>query len=477
MKIVYSNGNEKLHLNVVNLYEEIAERLAKEDCTEPINVSVLDEECETHEIMYRISLRSDTRFIVELSNTMPDAFLPTNISPVFLTCVNPATNAYKFYKLEKVGEKVRATYGRMGTKKGDLFGERTFDYPLSMFWVKYQEKLSKGYVDRTELYMNKDKDESKNESPVAVSKKTEGPAETLFGKLAALAKRAVAKAEVKVPITPAIIKESKRLLDEMRGADDVKSFNDALLELVAILQRPVRTGDGSGVARLLAKGKQDFAGIIEREDDLIQAMEGSVIGRPARRKSEDSFKEYGIEVFVATEKQKEQVMKKLSPALQGKVKEIYRVIPKQQKEVFDRYLKTHNIKTVKQFWHGSRNQNWLSIIMNSLKLNPDAIITGKMFGKGIYFAPSSAKSWNYTSYRGTSWANGSSDVAYMGLYATAYGKPYDVHTWGSSSDYKSMVKSNNADCLYAHKGNMLRNDEIVFYNEDAILLNYVVEFE
>ena len=71
----------------------------------------------------------------------------------------------------------------------------------------------------------------------------------------------------------------------------------------------------------------------------------------------------------------------------------------------------------------SRNQNWTSIIINSLKLNPDAIITGKMFGNGVYFAPSSMKNWNYTSYRGTSWANGDADVAFMGLYATAYGTP------------------------------------------------------
>ena len=59
---------------------------------------------------------------------------------------------------------------------------------------------------------------------------------------------------------------------------------------------------------------------------------------------------------------------------------MYRVIPHAQQNAFNEYLRTHKIKKVKQLWHGSRNQNWLSIMVNSLKLRPDAIITGKMFG-------------------------------------------------------------------------------------------------
>lgn len=481
MKIIYAKGNSQKVRVVSNLYEEVAKLLAEEDCSRPIEVSVADAECLSHKIVYRISLRSGTRFIAELQNSMPDTFLPTSISPVFLTCVNPATNAYKFYKLERINSKVRATYGRMGVKKGELFGERTYDYPLSMFWIKYQEKLSKGYVDRTNLYLNTE-DEGKDTTGCnADYRRTDsrkgGPAEVLFGKLMALAEKAVQKAEVKVPLTPAIIKESKRLLGEMRKANDVESFNNILLELIAILQRPVRTRDGTGVKRLLASSKTEFASIIQREDDLIQAMEGSLMGSTVINASAGSFENYDIEVFIATEKQKKQVLKKLNPSLQGKVKEIYRVIPQKQKEAFDNYLKTHDIKTVKQFWHGSRNQNWFSIIKNSLKLNPDAIITGKMFGNGIYFAPKSEKSWNYTSYRGTSWAGGTDDVAYMGLYATAYGTPHDVHTWSVNADYKKMTESSGGDCLHAHAGSSLLNDEIIFYTEEAVLLNYIVEFE
>ena len=95
----------------------------------------------------------------------------------------------------------------------------------------------------------------------------------------------------------------------------------------------------------------------------------------------------------------------------------------------------------------------------------------------LYFAPSAAKSWNYTSYRGTYWAGGNADVAYMGLYAVAYGTPYDTDSWSSSLDYKAAVKHAGKDCLHAHAGSALRNDEIVFYDEAAMVLNYIVEFE
>ncbi|MFR5032015.1 MAG: hypothetical protein ACLUCI_11925 [Blautia hansenii] len=477
MKVFYYNGKSKCEKAVNNLYHDVAVLLAEESVTQPVTVEITDCTNPNQFLKYRISLRSGTRFIVELDNTMPDCYLPTHIKPVFLTCVKPENNAYKFYKLEQLGHQVRATYGRMGVRKGELFGERNFDYPLSMFWIKYFEKLSKGYVDRTDLYLSDEKDIATEQNDRTIVMETDSNRE-LFCKLKQFAISAVKQAEVQVPITAAILKHSEGILDKMRKEQEVTLFNNYLLELLSILQRPVKTGDGSGVRNLMAKDKTDFLSIIEREDDLIQAMKGSYYGNKSSNSTTTrSFSDYGIEVYEANEEQKKEVMRKLNDTLKGKVSKIYRVIPVEQKKRFDAYLKQNNIRKVKQFWHGSRNQNWTSIIINSLKLNPDAIITGKMFGNGVYFAPSSMKSWNYTSYRGTSWANGDADVAFMGLYATAYGTPKDVDIWDATTDYKKMVQAAKANCLHAHKGISLQNDEIIFYHEDAMLLNYIVEFK
>ena len=42
---------------------------------------------------------------------------------------------------------------------------------------------------------------------------------------------------------------------------------------------------------------------------------------------------------------------------------------------------------------------------------------------------------------------------------------------------QTYLKSIGKNCVHAHAGTQLYNDEIVFYDEAAILLNYIVEFD
>ncbi len=473
MKIIYKNNMGVTEMEVSNLYKDISTVLSQEDVSDgarQIEVEVPG----VGTVIYRVTLRSGTPFIVELSNTLPNDFLDDNLKPCYLTCVIPEKNSYKFYKLTPTDSDVVAEYGRMGTRRGEVFGIRSFRYPKEMFWIKYAEKISKGYVDRSDVYLADNEKAEKN-----LEKKTghiNKVSAELFQKLKKFSKKAVKDAYVNVPITKAILDASNKILKQMYTAQSLEEFNNYVLEIVSLLQRPVQTGDGTGVMRLLAKSAAEYNQIIQRESDLIQAMEGMYYGSSSVSSDKD-FSEYGVEVYLATDRQKKQVMNQLSDSLKGKVKNIYRVIPKEQQKRFDDYLKEHNIKKVKQLWHGSRNQNWMSIILNSLQLNPDAIITGKMFGSGIYFAPSSMKSWNYTSYHGTSWARGNSDTAFMGLYAVAYGKPLDTDTWSGTTDYRALTVNGGYDCLHAHKGSALLNDEIIFYNESSMVLNYIVEFQ
>jgi poly [ADP-ribose] polymerase len=119
-------------------------------------------------------------------------------------------------------------------------------------------------------------------------------------------------------------------------------------------------------------------------------------------------------------------------------------------------------------------------VNSGLVLRPtNAFITGKMFGYGIYFATKARKSIGYTSLRGSYWANGSSNSAFMGLYEVAYGTPYNVHSFDSKYydfNYEKLQQAcKGANCLHAHAGKMLQNDEIIVYQQPQTTIKYLVE--
>ena len=170
MKIIYTNRVGERTEDVSSLYRDVAKMLSEETMDGNV-VKVCEAEQPCHRLVYNIGRRSGTRFITELENTMPDEYLDKDVKDRFLTCVDPEKNAYKFYKLSSMGDMFRASYGRMGQMKGQLFGERSYDYPLSMFWIKYYEKLSKGYVDRSDVYMDESDKSSQKQAETGKAEK------------------------------------------------------------------------------------------------------------------------------------------------------------------------------------------------------------------------------------------------------------------------------------------------------------------
>lgn len=437
----------------------------------------------TYSACFQLINKGGTFFIRQEFSDIPyvdNVTLPT----VYLVMVNPEYNNYKFYQLEDAGTQVLATYGRIGATSNEMFGERTHYYPKNMYYVKLMEKLAKGYKDMTDVYITKDKQEQS--CPVASEEKSVEPKNTasitLYNLLLKYARHIVQESCISSKVTNAMVTATSELLQQLYAIDvgDIndpevavhatEEFNQILLQLLCYSPRRV-----ANVEDLLAASPSDFAEILAREDNLLQAMRVLVNkNNAAVCTKQNDFERYKIKVHYATDKQKSEVLGHLNDSLKPKVKNVYRVIHPEHKARFNQYLKNNNIKKVKQLWHGSRNENWLSIIDNGLLLNPNAVITGKMFGNGIYFAPSAQKSWGYTSAYNSRWANGSSDTCFMGLYAVAYGTPLNVNS--AYSYTQNYLKTQNANCVHAHAGPHLLNDEIVFYDESAILLNYIVEF-
>lgn len=290
-------------------------------------------------------------------------------------------------------------------------------------------------------------------------------AHALYEKLLRHAKHMIEKTCVSVMITEGMIIESKRLLRLLYETKNIEDFNKVLKELLSVCPRKVWK-----VEELLASSSDQIPEVIQREEDLVMAMQ-VVNGNQKKDLSFNAFDRYDISVSIPSEEKRQKVLELLAPELRRKVTNIYRIKTSKQEKKFKTYLKERNISEIKSLWHGSRNENWLSIVENSLSLNPNAVITGKMFGNGIYFAPNSLKSWGYTS--GGYWTREMSNpTRFMGLYATAYGEPLNVSSPGQYSESKIGYHG----CVHAHAGSYLRNDEIIFYNESAMLLTYLVEF-
>lgn len=400
-------------------------------------------------------------------------------SVVYLVKVEPGANNNKYWKAMAQGDHFNVEYGRVGGTP------QKYSYPISQWNKKYNEKMKKGYVDRTELV----EDLIEKEKPAtpdgyrAIENKVIAD---IVSRLQAMAKKAVSENYTisSSKVTMAMVSAAQDQLAKMAGmaAASVEEFNRALIELFGIIPRKM-----GHVSSYIATSQKEFGRILEREQDLLDVMRGQVyvpskeseIAPPPNGEAHTILEEKGL-VFEEVTDDDIAVIKSALGSCADKFCRAWRVTNLATQKRFDEYVQG-GVKT-KLLWHGSRNENWWSIVGSGLVLRPtNAVITGKMFGYGIYFATKARKSLGYTSLSGSYWAHGSSPSAFMGLYEVAYGKPYDVHSFNSkyySLNYEELQKMcPGANCLHAHEGQMLRNDEIIVYQECQTTIKYLVELK
>ena len=280
-----------------------------------------------------------------------------------------------------------------------------------------------------------------------------------------------------------MVDAAQEIIDELANSHfTIEAFNDILLRLFTVIPRKM-----GNVRDYLANKPEDFAQIISKEQDLLDVMRGQIYVKPevettepVEKKSQTILEELGLEMEEATDDDVAMI-KFLMNESAGKFRKAWKVKNIKTQERFDKFVAENNIKDTRLLFHGSRSENFWSIIKTGLVLRPtNAIITGKMYGFGIYFAPKCQKSIGYTSLSGSYWAHGNNNVAYMALFEVAYGTPYDVYNFDNkyyNLDYNKLQQFKpGANCLHAHadKG-MLRNDEIIVYKEDQLTIKYLIE--
>ena len=215
-------------------------------------------------------------------------------------------------------------------------------------------------------------------------------------------------------------------------------------------------------------------------------MAGQISGDIVEQKTtgnenETVLEAFGLEFSPVTEKDVTTIKKELGPECAHMYYKAWRVENKATRKKFKEFCEGKGLLAKKLLWHGSRTENWWGILRSGLVLRPtNAIINGKMFGYGLYFAPKARKSVRYTSLRGSTYAHGSSSFGFLSLYEVAYGKPYDVDSNMGCGDmtWTKLQKVAPGCCsLYAHAGRALQNDEIIVYREDQTTIKYLVELK
>lgn len=121
------------------------------------------------------------------------------------------------------------------------------------------------------------------------------------------------------------------------------------------------------------------------------------------------------------------------------------------------------------FFHGSKNENWFSIIMNSLLLPQHnyASKTGQSLGNRLYFANCSIKSSHYSSL----------DEYILGVFDVGLKNPYQIIDDGHNA-YKLFTRKqlliDGYDGVHYHRKHVKWADEIVAFTERSVCLKVVI---
>lgn len=396
-------------------------------------------------------------------------------------------NNNKYYEMKEHADGTfSVTYGRVG-------GHPTkATYSSSEWKKKYNEKVNKGYKDQTHLFA-----EIKPNEELEFAEIADKNVEKLISDLMRFAKKSIGdnynvSAE---QVTKKQVSEAQRILDELvtkvKMNVDTKTFNKVLLELYQIIPRKMSHVNQHLITEIKTKEELDaLEKKLSEEQATLDVMRGQVemnekqkeaVGEQVANNTEkiDILEAMGLQVETVTD---EKIIKQIKDLMQDHAphfQKAYKVINKKTQKSFDNYLETKEDKKLELFWHGSRNENWISILETGLVLRPaNAVITGKMFGYGLYFADKFQKSLNYSSLHGSYWTRGTANVGFLALFDVHVGTQFHIkkhESWCYELNKENLLKKGKYDSLFAEGGADLRNNEYIVYEQEQCTVKYLIE--
>lgn len=389
-----------------------------------------------------------------------------------------AHNNNKFYEMkEQPDGTFLAAYGRVGTPGTSVA------YPMKLWDRKIKEKLNKGYVDQTYLFA----EEIGNTGLEAIDHP--GVRELMSFLMNAARQSIRHNYQVSADqVTQMQVDQAQTVLDQLvdlAGQTKVPGeINELLLELYRIIPRRMRKVQDHLIESLkVQEDREALDKLLSEEQATLDVMRGQVKMNAQRQEQgsepADLLRSMGLSVEPVTEEAGIKQIRQLMGKDARKFHRAYAIVNHQTQLAFDRFVEAADRQETQLFWHGSRNENWLSILGSGLVLRPaSAVITGKMFGYGLYFADKCRKSLNYSSLRGSYWSGGTQNRAYLALYDVHVGRQLKIkkhQNWCYQLTEANLQKRGTYDSLFAQGGADLINNEYIVYNEAQCTVRYLIE--
>lgn len=416
----------------------------------------------------------------------------------YLVCVDGQANSNKFYEMKQISPyEFVATWGREDSTRTP--GSKT--YPMHQWQSVYNKRVnkhsSKSYTDVTHLRAEEIIETDSGE-PASISTIKDSAIRRLLANLQAFASGSV-KRNYKVSsdaVTQAQMDEAQGIIDQISGmiyTPDTRASNvdiNYLLEdLYTVVPRrmsrvadhmlPYESGLDLERAKNLLNTEQDNIDVMSQQ---VRSHVRDATPSPAGddKPSKSILDDMGIVMRVATLDEVKMV-KQMTQGDTGRIGTVYAVTNQATRSAFEDHLQSMRgirLRTAK-FWHGSRNENWLYILDEGLRIRPPrATSTGSMFGIGIYFADKFSKSFNYTSYQGSYYAHGTQTKGFMAVFDVHIGKQYEVGRHSSSCydlTAKKLAQLGDYDSVWGKSGYSLLNNEYIVYQPQQCTVAYLVE--
>ena len=393
----------------------------------------------------------------------------------YLKCLDQKYNHYKFYNIWHDDGQTKVEYGRIGDEENPQYGRSTYQYKMDMYWIKYYEKVAKGYSDFTAQETDT---QSVNDRTDRKAKKYPNKAyEELYTYLESQTNcflHGTVTDSVRQRVTIKDIVTARKMLTVLAKTTEVEKFNEVLTKLLLLIPRKTEQ-----IGQLLAQTPEDFAGILDREEGLLKALEPTILAEQPKDVDTKIDNPLHCKITEATPEEYHKIESMMTNRAKSHgytVEKVYRVEGCKGSRTFN-----PNGLTTKLLWHGSRTEHWISILQNGLKISPKSrhiTRSGSLFGDGLYFAPDIMKSIGYTSHSGAYWTGGDSSRGILALCEVATGNQWEID---EALDYTAkLVEKNGYNSVYAKGGKQLKwygslwNDEVIVYRENQAVVRYIV---